>query len=139
MFLILSIKLQCSPFKTPCLGSIRMDHVLSELCYKWTILQRTNRKMTILWSFSYKSFVKFYGKKLGSNNMIVLYPNTCYNEVCYKETVLYLLKQIPSKYIKAGHSCLEAIRLFEWHFAGWQVVAQGCVLAGACMLMRWII
>ena len=38
--------------------------MLSELCYKWTILQRNNRKMTTLWSFSYNSCVKFHGKKL---------------------------------------------------------------------------
>ena len=27
---------QCSPFKTLCLGSIGMDHVISESCYKGT-------------------------------------------------------------------------------------------------------
>ena len=41
-------------------------------------------------SFSYNSFVKFYGdKKNGSHNMTPLYPNLCYNEVCYKGNVLY--------------------------------------------------
>ena len=31
--------------------------------------------MTIVWSFSYNSFVKFHGKKFGSQyNMTVLYP-----------------------------------------------------------------
>ena len=39
--------------------------------------------MTISWSFSYKSFVKFHGKKK------ILEPNLCDNEVCYKGTVLY--------------------------------------------------
>ena len=52
-------------------------HVISELCYKGTILQRNYRKMTIktilqrnyqkmtiLWSFSYNFFVKFYGRKI---------------------------------------------------------------------------
>ena len=44
---------QCSTFITLCLVSIGMDHVISEQCYKGTILQRT-----ILWSFSNNSMVK---------------------------------------------------------------------------------
>ena len=32
-------------------------------------------------------FPIFYGKKSGSRNMIVLYPKTCYNEVCYIENL----------------------------------------------------
>ena len=60
-----------------------MDRVISELCYKGTILQRTNRKMTI----KCYSFVKFHDKKFGSH-MTVLYPNLCYNEVCYKGNAL---------------------------------------------------
>ena len=35
--------------------------VISESCYKGTIL---HRKMTVLWSFSYNSFVKFHGYKM---------------------------------------------------------------------------
>ena len=35
---------QCSPFKTQCFGSIRMDHAVCESCYKGTILQRNYRK-----------------------------------------------------------------------------------------------
>ena len=67
---VLSIIVQSSPFlKTLCLGSIGMDPVISELCYKGTniflhkrtILQRNYRKMTISWSFSYNSFEKFHG------------------------------------------------------------------------------
>ena len=46
------------------------------------------------WSFSYDSFVKFHGKKLGSQNMSVLHPNSCYNEVCYKGTALYLSRAV---------------------------------------------
>ena len=34
--------------------------------------------MTIKWSFSYNSFVNFYGKNLGAT---MLYPNLCYNKV----------------------------------------------------------
>ena len=30
-----------------CLGSLGMDRVISETCYKGTILQRNSRKMTI--------------------------------------------------------------------------------------------
>ena len=41
-----------------------MDHVKSQLCYKVTLLQWNYRKMTITWSFSYNSFVKFHGKKI---------------------------------------------------------------------------
>ena len=36
----------------------------SQLSCKGTILQRNYRKATILWSFSYNSFVKFHGEKI---------------------------------------------------------------------------
>ena len=62
-------------FIRQCFVSIRIKSVISELCFEWTILQRNYRKMTILWSFSYNSFVKFHGKKLDSHNMTMLYPN----------------------------------------------------------------
>ena len=39
-----------------------MDGVISESCYKGTVLQRNYRNMTISWSFSYNYFVKFLGK-----------------------------------------------------------------------------
>ena len=56
------------------LESIRMDcvisescYVISESCYKGTILQKNYRKMTISWSVSFNFFVKFYGlKNLGA-------------------------------------------------------------------------
>ena len=51
--------------------------------------KRNYRKMTISWSFSNNSFVKFHGQKLESHNMTTLYPNPCYNEVCYIGTALY--------------------------------------------------
>ena len=66
-----------------------MDNVISESCYKEIILQRNYRKMTILWSFSYNSFVKFHGKIFSSHNVTVLYSNLWYNKVCYKGTALY--------------------------------------------------
>ena len=56
------MEIQCSSFIAQYLGSIGMDHVISESCYKGMILQRNYRKMTILWSFSYNPFVKFHGK-----------------------------------------------------------------------------
>ena len=43
-------------------------------CYKGTILQRNYRKMTMKWSFSYNSFVKFCGQIIWSHNMTGLYP-----------------------------------------------------------------
>ena len=48
------------PFITLYYWYTGMDRIISNPCYKaWTILQRNDRKMTILWSFSYNSFVKF--------------------------------------------------------------------------------
>ena len=41
-----------------------MKCVISESCFKGTILQRNFRKMTIKWPFSYNSFVKFHGKEI---------------------------------------------------------------------------
>ena len=55
-----------------------MGHVISESCYKRTILQRNYTKMTILWSFSYNSFVKIHGKKNWDHNITALYPKWCY-------------------------------------------------------------
>ena len=55
-----------------------MDCVISELFYKGKILQKNNRKMTI------NTFVKLHGKKFWSHNLTVLFPKSCYNEVCYK-------------------------------------------------------
>ena len=66
-----------------------MEHVISELHYQGTILQRNNRKMAIKWSFSYNSFVKYHGKIFGSHNLTKIYPNLRYSQVCYKGTALY--------------------------------------------------
>ena len=71
---------QYSLFLALSLRSIGMDFVISELCYKGTILQRIYRKMTILWPFSYHSFVKFpsnYPVNYMVNNMTVLYIKSC--------------------------------------------------------------
>ena len=41
-----------------------MDCVIGEQCFKGIVLQRNYKKMTMKWSFSYNSFVKFNGKKI---------------------------------------------------------------------------
>ena len=74
-----------------------MDRVISELCYKGTILQRNYRKPTILWSFSYDSFAKFHNKTFESHNMTMLYPNLCYNEVCNTGSTLHVVVHVPDK------------------------------------------
>ena len=56
-----------------------MDHVISERCYKVTILQRNYKKMTILWSFSYYSYVKFHGKEIFGSHKLTL---QCYIKIC---------------------------------------------------------
>ena len=45
-----------------------MDSVKSETYFEGPILQSDYRKISILWSFSSISFVKFKGKKFGSHN-----------------------------------------------------------------------
>ena len=55
------VTVRCNPFTLLYLWSIGMDLVRGEVSYKETILQRIYRKMTIKWSFSYNSFVKFHG------------------------------------------------------------------------------
>ena len=45
-------KIHCSPFIMLYLGSIGMEHVISESYYKRTILQRNYRKMTIVYHFT---------------------------------------------------------------------------------------
>ena len=72
------------------LGSMGMGIAIHESRYKGTNLQWSYRKMTVKWSFSNNSFVKFLGKKkIGSHNMTMLYLNLNYNEVCYKGTAFY--------------------------------------------------
>ena len=53
--------------------SKNLINLFSVSCYKETVLQRIDEKMTIKWSFSYDSFVNFILKKIGSHNMTVLY------------------------------------------------------------------
>ena len=40
------------------------DCVISDSCYKGTILQQNYSKMTIKWSFSFNSIVKFHGQNI---------------------------------------------------------------------------
>ena len=78
-----------------------MDHVISESYYKGTILQSNNRKMTISWSFSYDSFVKFNGKKKWAPQhdhvSSVLYQNLYYNEVCNLGTAHCTVHNLPKR------------------------------------------
>ena len=57
---------------------------------KLSEIMRNYLKMTISYKYC-NSFVKLYGGKNGSHNMTMLYPNLCYNEVCYKGTALFLI------------------------------------------------
>ena len=83
-------RIEYSPFIMLYLGYIGTDCVISELCYKGTILQSNDRKITISWSFFYDSFENSMVKKIWSYNMTLLYTNLCYNDVCFKGTALYL-------------------------------------------------
>ena len=58
----LVLHFQCCPYIMLCLGSIGMEHVISESCYTETILLKNYRKMSMKLSFSYNSFVNFHGK-----------------------------------------------------------------------------
>ena len=58
-----------------CFRSLGKDCILRESSYEGTILQRNYKKMTMEWSFSYNSLVKFNYEKFGSSNMTMLYPN----------------------------------------------------------------
>ena len=82
-------EIRCSSFITSCLGSIGIDPVISDFVFLSEILQKNYKKMTMLWSFSCNSFVKFM--VYGSHNITVLYPNLCKIEACYKGNVLYFL------------------------------------------------
>ena len=74
-----------------CFGPIGMDWVLSESCYKGTLLQNNYRTLPFHGHFPIiPRKTPWYVKKFGSHNMTVLYRNTCYYEVCYKWTELYL-------------------------------------------------
>ena len=54
-----------------------MDSGISESCYKGIILQRNYRKTTILWSFSYYSFVKFHDHVI-SKSVLFLFDSILY-------------------------------------------------------------
>ena len=57
-------------FLMPCLGSIRMDPVISECNGHFPIIPLSNSMV----------------KKFGNHNMAMLYTNPCDNKVCYKGT-----------------------------------------------------
>ena len=64
--------IQCSPFIMLCSGCIGMDCYTWIMLYKGTILQNNYRKMTISWSFSYNSFVKFSKKVRSCKHLLVI-------------------------------------------------------------------
>ena len=76
-----------------------MDRVMSESCYKGTILQWKYiekepfilRKTTI--HFTRIPLQNVMVKKFGKHNLTVLYSNLCYNEVCYNECKLLATAQ----------------------------------------------
>ena len=75
-----------------CLEPIGKDCVISDLRYKGTILQRNYRKMTIFMVIFLELLRKTpWLAKIFGRNMTVLFPNPCYNEVYYKETVMYIV------------------------------------------------
>ena len=58
-----------------CLGPLEQIVFINELIYQGTNFTKELQEMTISWSFSYSSFVKFHGNKFGSLNMTKLYQN----------------------------------------------------------------
>ena len=71
-------------------GVDRNGPCYKQTCYKGTVLQRNYRKMTILWSFSYNSFLKFHiNENLGAT--------TC---LCYIQ--IYVIMRCVIK----GHYCI---------------------------------
>ena len=73
--------------------------------------------MTMKWSFSCNSFVKFYVKKIGNHNMTALYPIPCYNEVCYEGTTLYWI-------YKPTHEILVLIPYVQKHLLNAMLTCQ---------------
>ena len=55
---------------------------------KGTITKELYGHLTIIPFANFLLPVNFHGKKIG-NHMTGLYTNLCYNEVCYKGTILY--------------------------------------------------
>ena len=61
----------------------------TESCHEGTILHRNYRKLTMQWSFSYNSFVKFHGKKIWEpQHDHVIFKSLLYR-VFYKSSALY--------------------------------------------------
>ena len=72
--------------------------------------------MTISWSFSYNSFVKFDGKNFGSHNITMFYPNLYYTKVCYKGTSLYKKICCCNYFNKSNHFCTFFFCFFFFFF-----------------------
>ena len=69
--------IQCSSFIVLYSGIIGTGHFISVL--KGQFYKRNYRKMTILWSFSYMSFIKLQVKKFGGATK---YDPTHYIQIC---------------------------------------------------------
>ena len=67
-----------------------MDSVISETCFEGPILQRNYRKISILWSFSFISFVKFKVKFGSHNRTMSLCYTRCYIQILIK--MRYVIK-----------------------------------------------
>ena len=70
------------------LGSMGMNRVISESCYKVTILQKSYRKMTMNGHFPIIPFENSIEKNLEVTTGL-LYPNPCHIKVYYKGTAMY--------------------------------------------------
>ena len=71
------VYVQGSPFIIVCLGSIGMDCVITEVCYKRQFYKGIIQR-------NYNSFVKFHGKILLKPHMTVLYTYLFYIESAIK-------------------------------------------------------
>ena len=92
--------------------------------YKGTILQMNYRKMTILLSFSYKSFIKFHVKNIWEPQ----YKNPYHNEVCCNGTAFYLQHKL---YVFSDLSPKQASGA---HFRG-----TNCRFCGKIFSQHWMV
>ena len=86
---ICTINIQYILFITSFLRSIEVNPVISELSYKGTFFTKELSKND---NFFVNCFIKYCGKKNWEPQYDrVIYPNLCYNEVCFKETTLHFI------------------------------------------------
>ena len=73
------------------------DRLWYEINIPYFSYEKAGIKITISCPFSCNSIIKFHSKKSGSDNMTMLYPNLCNNEVCYKWTALYMYSHLRNR------------------------------------------